>query len=110
MDAALREAVRVAGGMRALARLIGTSHQAIAQWARVPAERVPDVERATGISRHRLRPDLYAEEAASQQRLFDQTVGRGVQVQVAPGAGKSPLLASLIEAYRRKEQERPLAM
>jgi DNA-binding transcriptional regulator YdaS (Cro superfamily) len=61
MDAALREAVRVAGSMRALARMIGTSHQAIAQWDRVPAERVPDVERATGVSRHRLRPDLYPE-------------------------------------------------
>jgi len=61
MDAALREAVGVAGSMRALARLIGTSHQAIAQWDRVPAERVLDVERATAIPRHRLRPDLYQE-------------------------------------------------
>jgi DNA-binding transcriptional regulator YdaS (Cro superfamily) len=61
MDAALREAVRVAGSMRALARTIGTSHQAIANWDRVPAERVPDVERATGVARHRLRPDLYPE-------------------------------------------------
>lgn len=26
---------------------------------RVPAERVLDVERVTGISRHELRPDLY---------------------------------------------------
>lgn len=32
--------------------------QAISQWRQVPAERVIEVERVTGISRHELRPDL----------------------------------------------------
>jgi DNA-binding transcriptional regulator YdaS (Cro superfamily) len=32
--------------------------QAISQWRQVPADRVIDVETATGISRHVLRPDL----------------------------------------------------
>lgn len=36
------------------------SHQAIAQWRRVPAERVLEVERVTGIARETLRPDLAA--------------------------------------------------
>jgi hypothetical protein len=31
---------------------------------RVPAERVPEIERVTGIPRARLRPDLYKAEAA----------------------------------------------
>lgn len=34
--------------------------QAISQWKQVPVERVIEVERVTGISRHILRPDLSA--------------------------------------------------
>lgn len=51
---------------------LGLTHSAIYQWDKVPAERVPDVSRITGYSRHELRPDLYeAEElaaAAAQKR------------------------------------------
>lgn len=32
--------------------------QAISQWRQVPHDRVIEVERVTGISRHELRPDL----------------------------------------------------
>lgn len=42
---------------------IAITSQAISQWKRVPAERVLDVERVTGISRHDLRPDLYPRES-----------------------------------------------
>jgi DNA-binding transcriptional regulator YdaS (Cro superfamily) len=55
----LRIAIKTAGGLRAFARLLGITHQAIAQWDRVPAERVIEVERATGVPRGVLRPDLY---------------------------------------------------
>jgi DNA-binding transcriptional regulator YdaS (Cro superfamily) len=54
-------------GMRVkIARALGITHGAVSQWTRVPAERVLDVERVTGISRHVLRPDLYpaSEDAA----------------------------------------------
>lgn len=39
----------------------------ISRWAygRIPAERVIDIEKATGIPRESLRPDLYAIEASS---------------------------------------------
>lgn len=47
------------GGTVALARALGVTSQAISQWARIPAERVLEVERVTGVSRHLLRPDLY---------------------------------------------------
>lgn len=40
--------------------------QAISQWKQVPHERVLDVERATGVPRHRLRPDLYPDPSASE--------------------------------------------
>lgn len=35
------------------------SPQAISQWGEVPAERLLDVERVTGVPRQQLRPDLY---------------------------------------------------
>ena len=56
---ALREAIARAGGLQALGRMLGISKQAIDQWRRVPAERVLEVERLTGISRYQLRPDVF---------------------------------------------------
>lgn len=38
---------------------------ALSQWQAVPAERVLDVERVTGISRHELRPDVFGPQAVS---------------------------------------------
>ena len=60
-DVGLDEAIRVAGGIGALARKIGISQPSVSNWSRVPAERVLPVEAATGVSRAILRPDLYAE-------------------------------------------------
>lgn len=49
-----------AGGPAALAKALGgVTSQAVSQWKKVPAERVLDVERITGISRHDLRPDVF---------------------------------------------------
>ncbi len=63
---ALTDAIVAAGSSSALARCIGVSPQAVAQWKVVPAERVLSVETATGISRYELRPDVFgpAPEAA----------------------------------------------
>jgi DNA-binding transcriptional regulator YdaS (Cro superfamily) len=62
-----REIRRARGlSLRALASAIGVNKTTVLWWERrkVPAERVLDVERITGISRHELRPDLYPMEAA----------------------------------------------
>src|SRR6516162_1493859 len=64
-DVGLDEAIRVAGGVGALARKIGIAQPSISNWARVPAERVLSVEAATGIHRAVLRPDLYADHLGS---------------------------------------------
>ena len=53
------------GRVNALAASLKITAPAISQWERVPAERVLDVERATGISRHILRGDLYPREDAA---------------------------------------------
>jgi TorA maturation chaperone TorD len=57
----LSEAIRAAGGVRALAQKIGISQPSVSNWTRVPADRVRAVEAATGISRAVLRPDLFAQ-------------------------------------------------
>jgi len=69
---ALRKAIKNAGGQVALAKALGLKSQgSISNWLlrdkRVPAERVLEVERATGVSRHDLRPDLYPREQPVQQ-------------------------------------------
>jgi DNA-binding transcriptional regulator YdaS (Cro superfamily) len=59
MDRDLKEAIRVAGSKNALAQRLGVTRGAVSQWTRIPVKRVPAVERATGIPRCRLRPDLF---------------------------------------------------
>ena len=61
-QSALDRAIEKAGGIADLAKLLGTSRQLVSYWqakARVPAERVLDIERLTGIGRTELRPDIY---------------------------------------------------
>jgi TorA maturation chaperone TorD len=64
-DAGLEEAIRVAGGVGALAQKIGISQPSVSNWSRVPAERVVSVEAATGVVRSVLRPDLYGQTNTS---------------------------------------------
>ena len=62
---AFEEFVSRYGAKAELARQLGITHAAVNQWGdRVPAERVVDVERITGIPREALRPDLYRRPAA----------------------------------------------
>ncbi|MGY5812025.1 Cro/CI family transcriptional regulator [Rhizobium sp. LEGMi198b] len=62
IDACLK-AKLLAGGPTALARAVGkVSSQAVSQWKQVPVGRVLDVEKATGISRHELRPDVFGDK------------------------------------------------
>jgi DNA-binding transcriptional regulator YdaS (Cro superfamily) len=58
-DNGLRTAIKSVGGVQALASLLGLNRQSIYQWRRVPAERVVQVEKITGVLRNVLRPDLY---------------------------------------------------
>lgn len=68
MRNALTQAIENAGGQTALARAIGKTQGHISKWlqrGRVPPECVIPIERATGVSRHDLRPDLYPIEATA---------------------------------------------
>jgi DNA-binding transcriptional regulator YdaS (Cro superfamily) len=59
MNEGVKLAVTAAGSRSALARSLRITRGAISQWSQVPAERVIAVEKATGIPRHMLRPDLH---------------------------------------------------
>jgi DNA-binding transcriptional regulator YdaS (Cro superfamily) len=52
-------AVKAAGGLMELARLLRIRPQAIIQWKDVPIERLLQIEALTGVPRHVLRPDLF---------------------------------------------------
>ena len=60
------EAVRDRMSLARLAREIGITRGAVAQWDKVPAERIGDVSRVTGIPLDVLRPDLFAAAEAAQ--------------------------------------------
>jgi DNA-binding transcriptional regulator YdaS (Cro superfamily) len=52
------------GLMAKIAMELGITRGAVATWRRIPAERVAEVSRITGISRLELRPDLYEAPSA----------------------------------------------
>jgi DNA-binding transcriptional regulator YdaS (Cro superfamily) len=58
------EAVKSKIRLAELARQIGVTRGAVGQWDKVPAERIGDVARVTGIPMETLRPDLF--EAAER--------------------------------------------
>ena len=60
------DAIRKAGGPAAVGRAFGITSQAVTQWQRVPPERVLEVERLSGVSRHLLRPDVFGPEKAAE--------------------------------------------
>lgn len=67
MESALVHYRKALGKTQAeLAAHFGVQPPALCKWerGRIPAERVPEIARVTGIPRHLLRPDLYPAEAA----------------------------------------------
>lgn len=57
----IQKAADKVGGIRSLAPLLNITPSALYQWRKVPANRVVEVERITGVPRQELRPDLYAD-------------------------------------------------
>lgn len=55
------------GMLAALARGLGITKSAVSHWDKVPAERVADVSRISGIPRHVLRPDVFEQPRRSQR-------------------------------------------
>jgi DNA-binding transcriptional regulator YdaS (Cro superfamily) len=64
----MQRIIKAAGGQSELARRLDIRQQSVYEWVRrdrVPAERVLEVERVTGVPRHQIRPDLYPVERSA---------------------------------------------
>ena len=65
---ALKTAVEIAGSQSALGRVLGVTQRAVWRWVsegkHLPAQHVLAVEKATGVSKELLRPDLFVQDAA----------------------------------------------
>jgi DNA-binding transcriptional regulator YdaS (Cro superfamily) len=64
---ALTKACDAVGGEARLAEMVGKTRSHVSTWklrGMIPAEMAIPIERASGISRHVLRPDLYPIEPA----------------------------------------------
>jgi DNA-binding transcriptional regulator YdaS (Cro superfamily) len=62
IDAGLVAVLKTVSRLSDLSEPLRLTVQTVSQWRRVPAERVLDVERITGVSRHVQRPDIYGPE------------------------------------------------
>jgi DNA-binding transcriptional regulator YdaS (Cro superfamily) len=65
MHMSVREAAKRVGGITELARKLGITKSAVYQWDEVPAERVVDLARLSGLPRSLFRPDLFPRESGS---------------------------------------------
>jgi len=67
MNTVIAKAIALAGGQKKLASACGVSQAAVSKWhlgGTVSAENALKIEAATGISRSRLRPDLWGTDSA----------------------------------------------
>jgi DNA-binding transcriptional regulator YdaS (Cro superfamily) len=73
IDSPFAEAVRIAGSQSAMGRLVGKSQATVHERLKLGKPCWPEsvliVENATGVSRHRLRPDIFGEEDAARAMI-----------------------------------------
>ncbi|MBV6799731.1 YdaS family helix-turn-helix protein [Xanthomonas euvesicatoria] len=69
MESPIHNAIRAAGGQRALASALQIHPALVSQWATarrpVAAHHVLAIEACTGVSRHVLRPDVFGSEPST---------------------------------------------
>lgn len=70
-DPVIDRAIEAAGTPTKLAEAAGVRLPSIYSWRRIPSGRVLAIERATGISRQELRPDLYPRELIKPSEAAD---------------------------------------
>jgi len=94
---ALQQAVSLAGGQSATARICKVSQTAVWKWLqsgkRLPAEHVLPMSEATGVLPHELRPDIYPLSLVIEEPDHTDECGPGVIVKVDPVACDHPTKA-----------------
>lgn len=77
MNAIATAIEKLGSGQAGVARLLGVTPQAVNQWVSnnrpVPARHVLTIERATGVSRHSLRPDVFGPAPKGQGAANDSS-------------------------------------
>lgn len=62
----LKKAIEIAGSQSALARALGVTQTHVWNWLnrnkQIPAEYILKIENFTGVSRYKLRPDIYQKD------------------------------------------------
>ncbi|MDW8315853.1 MAG: molecular chaperone TorD family protein [Rhodovarius sp.] len=94
---AIDRAIEAAGGLEAFRKLLGVSRRTVFHWKQhgVPAERAPEIEAATGIGRHLLRPDLFPPPPGVTE---GGPAGEAADPLIAHRAGAFALLGALLAA------------
>ena len=57
-DEMLTRVLEITGGASGLARMVGSSRQAVHKWKRIPVQHIDRVSAVSGIDKAQLRPDL----------------------------------------------------
>ena len=65
-DPSLSQAIAILGGLKAVGEALGVTKQAVSQWDICPHLHVLKLEKATGIPRHEIRPDIYPPSEAAE--------------------------------------------
>lgn len=78
-EALKKSVAKVGDNQSELARICGVSQNAVWKWIQstkqLPAEHVIAVEKATGVSRHDLRPDIYPRPLNFPNQVSDMDCG-----------------------------------
>ena len=59
---------RYPGTLTELAGELGLTVSALSQWTNIPTEHVLKLERLTGVSRYKLRPDIFGAEPRASKK------------------------------------------
>jgi len=101
-------AIEAAGGVGALARGLGIRQPSVSSWAKVPADRVLAIEAITGVTRDKLRPDLYG---ASARPIDEIDAARAREyLMIASLLRQAPTAATLGQIARLGGDQSPLGM
>lgn len=76
----IEKAIKAAGGMAALAHMLGLKPNQIWMWAngraRVPGHHCPAISRATGVPPGELRPDIYPPDICTLAEAEERAQGK----------------------------------
>ncbi len=110
-DQGLSEAIKAVGGVSELARRLGISQPSVSNWNKIPAERVLEIESATGVSRVVLRPDLYSAAAGQGGDLTEEDSARAQEYSLlASLLGRTPSKDLLKRLTQLRGDASPLGM